>query len=407
MGFRQENRDTPHIPFRYLSLGRNMNNLKFKKEEFDTNRKEIAKAEALWDKNFPKEYVDFLLKYNGAIVYPTWPNLGPENKTEIWGIERFFSVGDLIIQKQYPMTYTLHNIDEENFEEYNLDPNELLVFAQGDRGIYFLNLSKDEFSQIYIANFSGGDGISKTNCNSFATFLESLGQPEWSDEEFNPNFEFSNDYNSGMKVLRTHLYYTPEKPELGLKRFKEVFKYVGEIMPNENGYPTIAQKYVDDRPKLEYLLKEGCSKEGLLRYSRNPETIKFLIDELKLDINKEYKGRYPLQTYLTPGSTYDIKVKYELMDKMLEMRIDMDWSINGKQVNGEDDLPMIEKLRKLHRDYLKFEEKDKQWWIKNGKPSGHNPFLKSKRIEEKLGINQENENWIDKILNKITRGNNR
>lgn len=381
-----------------------MNSIKIKKEEFDTTRAEIARAEALWDKNFPKDYVEFLLQYNGAITYPNWPNLGPKNKTEIWGVERFFSIGDVILQRLYPMSYSLHDIDEENFQEHNLNPKDILVFAQGERGIYFFDLSKDEYGQIYIANFSGGDGISKTNCNSFKIFLDSLGQPDWSDEEFNPNFEFSNDYNSGMKVLCSHLFFTPEKPELGLQRFKEVFKYTGEISPKENGYPTIAQKYVNDRIKLTHLLAEGCNKQGLLRYARNPETIKYLVEDLKLDINLIYKGRFPLQNYLTPTSTYDIKVKYELMDKILQMGIDMDWSIKGKQVSGEDDLSMIEKLRKLHNGYWEYEKKDKEWWVKNGRPSGHKQFVRSELIEKKLGISTGN-SWIENILSKIKRSN--
>ena len=77
-----------------------MKSIKIKKEEFDTNRETIAKAESLWDKNFPKEYVEFLLENNGGVVYPNNPNLGPENKTEIWPIERFFSIGDIIIQRK-------------------------------------------------------------------------------------------------------------------------------------------------------------------------------------------------------------------------------------------------------------------------------------------------------------------
>ena len=89
-----------------------MNSIKIKKEEFDTSRAEIAKAEALWDKNFPKDYVDFLLQYNGAITYPNWPNLGPDNKTEIWSVERYFSIGDIIIQKLYPMTYTFMTLNQ-------------------------------------------------------------------------------------------------------------------------------------------------------------------------------------------------------------------------------------------------------------------------------------------------------
>lgn len=118
-----------------------------------------------------------------------------------------------------------------------------------------------------------------------------------------------------------------------------------------------------------------------------------------MDINKIYKGRYPLQNYLNPTSTYDIKVKYQLLADLLEMGIEMDWSIKGTQVSGEPDLPMLKKLEILHEKYLKYEIDDKNWWVKNGKPSGHTPFKRSKLIEEKLGLT-DNRNWFSKIFNK-------
>lgn len=397
-----------------------MNNIKIKKEEFDTTREEIAKAEALWDKNFPKDYVEFLLEYNGAITYPNWPNLGPDNKTEIWSVERYFSIGDIIIQKLYPMTYTLHDIEPENFEEHNLDPENIVVFAQGERGIYFFNLSNEEYGQIYIANFSGGDGISRTTCKSFSKFLNSMGLPEWDKEAvLNPNFEFSNDYNSSMKIMQWHMFYTPNKPELGFQRFKEVFEYTGDIMPSEDGYPSIIQKYVDERLKLNYLIDQGCSTNGLLTRTNRAETIEYLVNELNLDINEPYKNRYPLQNYLSKG--YNAQFAYEELHKLLETEIEIDWTIKGKLYNGDDDLPMLEKLGILHEEYLKLKKNENEFQKKYKRPSGRPPFIRSKLIEEKLGIqedlknsikqekdeNDKEENWIGKLLKRITRGNNR
>ena len=379
-----------------------MNNIKVKKEEFDTTRAEIAKAEALWDINFPKDYVEFLLQYNGGITYPNWPNLGPENKTEIWGIERFFSIGDVIIQKLYPMIYTLHDIDEEYFREHNLNPKNILVFAQGERGIYFFNLSSEEFGQIYIANFSGGNGISRTSCNSFTRFLNSLGLPDWNNKaEINLDFEFSTDYHFSMKVMQWHLFFTPDKPELGFKRFKEVFEYTGNIMPKEDGYLSIIEAYVDDRLKLNYLIEQGCSTDGLLTSAKRADTIEYLVKELKLDINKKYKNRYPLQNYLSEG--FNAQFAYEELHKLLETGIEIDWNIKGKLYNGEDDLPMVEKLRILHEKYLKL--KDENMLRKNyNRPNGRPLFIESKLIESILGINQ-NDNWIDELLNKIMKSN--
>lgn len=378
-----------------------MNHIKIHKEEFDTNQEEIARAEEIWKKKFPKDYVEFLLQNNGAVIYPNWPNLGPENKTEIWGVERFYSIGDVITQKLYPMTYTLHDIDKENFEEHNLTPDNILVFAQGERGIYFLNLDNEEHGHIYIANFSGGDGISKTSARSFSEFIESLGIPEWDEDGIDDNFEFSNEYHSGLKVLQWHMYYTPEKPELGFQRFKEVFEYIGDVIPSEEGYPTIAQKYVDDRLKLDYLLQNGCSTNGLLTSANQAKTIQYLVKELNLDINEKYKNRYPLQNYLSPG--YSPQFRYEVINELLEMGIEMDWSIKAKLINGEDDLPMIEKLRVLHEKYIELKLEEEEFHKKHNRPSGKSPFIKSELIEEKLGITKKN--WISRIL-KTARGDN-
>lgn len=270
-----------------------INHIKVHKEEFDTNREEILKAENIWGSKFPEEYVNFLLQYNGAVVYPNWPNLGSKNKTEIWGVERFFSIGDVILQKLYPMTYTLHDIDKENFEEYNLNPEKILVFAQGERGIYFFNLESEEHSHVYIENLSGGDGISKTSANSFSEFIGAFGIPEWDEEGLNENFEFSNEYHSGIKLMQWHMFYTPNEPELGFQRYKEVFEYFENISTTKDGHPNIIYKYVDDRLKLEYLLNKGFDTSSLLRGAKKAETIHYLVNELKLDINICDNGRYP------------------------------------------------------------------------------------------------------------------
>ena len=382
-----------------------MNNIKIKKEEFDTNRAEIAKAEAIWDKNFPNDYVEFLLQYNGAITYPNWPNLGPDNKTEIWEVERFFSIGDVIIQKLYPMTYTLHDIDEESFHEHNLDPKNILVFAEGERGIYFFNLSSEEYGQIYIANFSGGDGISRTSCNSFSNFLNSLGFPEGDDKvEIDLDFEFSTDYNSSIKVMQSHMFYTPDKPKLGFQRFKEVFDYYEQTTSTNDGFKGIAYNYVDDRLKLNYLLQKGCETDNLLRGAKKADTIEYLVKKLKLNINRMDNGIYPLQNYLIDRPDYYAKQNYELIDELLKRDIPLDWSIKAKTYDGNDGPSMLDKLLTLHKKYLDMIAKEEEFQNQYKRPSGIPPFIKSELIEEKLGIKID-DNWINNILRKISRGN--
>ncbi|WP_028979868.1 SMI1/KNR4 family protein [Sporocytophaga myxococcoides] len=363
-----------------------MKNIKIFKEEFDTNLKEIERAEEVWKAQFPSDYKVFLLQYNGGVPYPNCPTISSENNSELWPVNRFFSIGDVIIQKEHPMTYTLHDIDKEDFERLNLNNEYLLVFALGERGVYIMNLNSEDFGQIYFANYSGGDGIIKVNTNSFSEFINSLDMPKWTEEEYDPDFQLTKHYYSSNKIFQDYLYHTPNNPSLGFNRFKEVFAVLGDIQPPEDGYPNIPQKYVHDKLKLEYLLEQGCKTDGLLRYANNAGIIKYLIVEKGLDINEIYKGRYPLQSYLTSTAKYEIKKKYELIHDLLELGIEMDWSIKGIKVDGSPDLPMIEKLKVLHDEYLQYEIDDKNWWIKNGKPSGHVPFKRSALIEQKLGI---------------------
>lgn len=366
--------------------------MKVYKEENDTNLNEIRRAEKIWKTKFPKEYVDFLIKYNGLVTYPNYPTISVENNSTLWAIERFLSIGDIILQKQYPMSFSLYDIEKEDLKEYNLKAKNLLTFAIGERGSYFMDLAprkfltfkRNNFGQIYFCNFSGGDGIVRTNTNSFAAFIDSLDYGDG--HEYDPDFKLTKLGYSSNKIFQSYLFNTPNNPQLGLSRFKEVFQILGDIQPPENGYPNIIQKYVHDRLKLDYLLENGCSTDGLLRYARNAETIKYLVEEKRLDINKKYKGRYPLQNYLTPTSTHDVKVKYELITKLLEMGIEIDWSIKETQLDGKSDLTMIEKLEALHMKYLEYETYDKNRWIKSGKPNGYIPFIRSKLIEKKLGI---------------------
>lgn len=382
-----------------------MKQLKIKKEEFDTNHETIAKAESLWENNFPKDYVEFLLKNNGGVVYPNNPNLGPENKTEIWPIERFFSIGDIIIQKKHQMTYGLQDAYEEDLDEFNLSLENILVFAKGERGVYFFNLAENEFGHIYIANFSGGDGISRTCASTFSNFMNSIGMAKWDDREYDPNFKFVETYHTGIKVMQWYMFHTPNNPSEGFERFKQVFEYYEQTTTTKDGYKGIAYKYVDDRIKLTYLLEKGCQTDNLLRGAKKADTIDYLVNELKLDINKIDNGRYPIQNYLTDRPDYYAKQNYELIDELLKRKIPLDWSIQTKTYDGKEEPPTIDRLLNLHNKYQEMIVKEQEFQNKYKRPSGVPPFIKSELIEEKLGIKQQNDNWIDKILNKITRGN--
>jgi hypothetical protein len=381
-----------------------MNKVKFYKEEFDTNISEIAEAESLYDRNFPEEYKQFLLRNNGGISYPSFPTIATHKGFALWDIEMFHSVGYIIVRKHQINNSEYPEHEEYELDKYGLKNENLLSFALGERGWYFMDLSIEEKGQLYFCNYSDGDGIVKIETNSFNKFLESLGFSEWSEIEYNPNFEFSTIHYSSNKIFRHHLFSTPFDPSIGVKHFSKVFKFFGNKQPQENGYLNVIQQYVYDREKLDFLLDQGCSTEGLLLRAYTFDSIKYLVNELNLDINESIDGRYPLQNYLSPSSTADVKNKYELIHKLLDSKIDINWSVKGKLYNGEPDVPVLEKLMNLNKQYWDYEKSDKDWWIKNGRPSGHIPFIRSEHIDRMLGI-KKNTNWVDKLLDRITRGN--
>lgn len=357
-----------------------MKQLQIIKEEFDTNTSEIERLEALYGFKLPVDYKDFLLKNNGCVIYPNYPTISNEKNYDLFSLERFLSVGDIILQKQHPLYFTNYNDQSEGGELNKLNKDHHLIFAFTDRGgMYFFDLSPENFGQIYYGHHCGT--MVKINTNSFTSFINSFDHYPSQSDTIDQNYVFKLHY-SQYKIFQNDLFYTPHKPELGLQRFKEVFEINGDFQPTENGYPNVPQKYVNDKSKLDFLLSMGCSKLGLLNYAKDAHIVKYLIQDIGLDINEPYKGRFPLQNFLTPGSGNDCNIKYKLMDELLGMDLEMDWDIQGKLWNGERDLTFIDKLQKLHYEYYKNEEGEKQW---NG--NSFVPYKRSELIEKKLESN--------------------
>lgn len=357
-------------------------------EEFGTDNESIVRVEGRWGSVFPADYKAFLLLHNGGVPFPNFPGALAEEGSELWPIERFLSLGDIELQKSYPIRYSLQDADEAELQAHNLKLDELLVFAIAERGVYCLNLARDSGNEIYFVNFSDGDGIVRVHAPSFADLFDSLTFSQWVDDDDPYRLQTGIRYPD-KKILQSYFFDTPGNPESGLNRFKEVFDLCGDIQPPEDGYPTIAQRYVHDRLKLEFLIEKGCNTDGLLNYAQNADTVCYLVKEKKLDINTSYKGRYPLQNYLSAMSTYDVKLRYELIAELLDQGIDMDWSINGTQIDGTPDLPMIQKLEQLQIRYREFEDSERENCKKSGNPEQHKPFPGSRLIEQKLGFHSE------------------
>lgn len=368
-----------------------MKDIQIQKEEFDINMDKIREAEKIWEFKFPEEFSAFLLKHNGGVTDICYPTIGAENNAELWEIVRFLSIGDIILQKKYLMEYTWnHEHDEYDLDELNLKKENLLTFAIAERGCYYINL--DSSGQIYFCNYAGGDGIVKVNTNSFKEFVNSLEFPSWYEVVGTADPKLVKEYNPLYKLRKSRLFETPNQPQLGFERFKEVFEVFGEIEPSEEVYTQIANHYVYDRLKIDYLIERGCSTDGLLCNAPNIETIKYLVEERGLDINKRYNDRYPLQKYLIPGFS-GVQGAYLLISDLLEYGVELDWSVIGNKSDGTPDLPLLKKLELLNEKYLQEEIKDKDWWAKNGRPNQHVPFKHCKLIEEKIRIYKESEEY--------------
>lgn len=310
-----------------------MQQLSFNQEEFPATIEQINQAEKVWGVSFPQEYKSFLLVQNGGEVYPNIPAITftVSGNWELWGIDRFCSIGDLMLQKQYPMGYTWHTEhDEEVLKKYNLNIEYLLTFAIAERGCYYLNLAEEQYGQIYFACYQDWAGLVKLETRSFNEFLGSLGP--------SPYFEFEG-FQKSRKIYDKRFFYTPMQPELGLTRFNEVLAYFGDA--NSKGQDsdwTVIQHYANIDPYdemgnyiLDFLLKQGGKTDGLLLKARTIETILKLVKQYGADINQAYKGRYPLQMYTSKSSWAIAKENYELMDKLLQTDIELDLTVKDSQ----------------------------------------------------------------------------
>ena len=177
------------------------------------------------------------------------------------------------------------------------------------------------------------------------------------------------------KLKAWRLFDTPDNSLLGFERFKEVFEVFGDIDASEDMYSQIANAYVYDRIKIEYLIDKGCSTDGLLYNATNIKTIKYLVEEKGLDINKSYNGKYPIQNYLIPNLS-GINGAYLLISDLLEYGIELDWSVIVKNYDGTPDIPLLKRLELLNEKYWQDEVHGKR----------------CKLIEEKIRIYKSQEN---------------
>ena len=143
-----------------------------------------------------------------------------------------------------------------------------------------------------------------------------------------------------------------------------------------------------------------------LLFSRgiNLDSILFIVKDLGININHSYEGRFAIHNLLTPESTADIKVKYQLIHDLIDSGIEVDWSVIGKQFNDGDNVTALERLKSLNNQYREYEKEEIKRYGGKGLPHGSIPFFRSSHIE-RLITNKPKLSWKNKIIKRITRGN--
>ncbi len=353
------------------------------KEEFDAKQSDIKYAEEVWGASFPKEYKDFLLKFNGGIIFPDFPKIKIDSEWQLWPINRIFSIGDLILQKEGKMNYPcLPPQGEYNQIKYDVDFEKLITFAEAERGLYYLNLDSNDFSQIYFACYSDWDGFVRVETNSFNEFINSL-------KSYSGQKSIKYPSGEGNKVYKKWLFESETAPNLGLKRFSEVYDYYKTNLEDGSAYRSVIQHYTNYPPNfLEFLIKKGEDIEGLLISAKKIEMIKPLIENHGLDFNKPYNGIFPIQV-LTGIDEITYKSDFELIHKLLENNIEIDWNVklDTSKMNNWDKKTPLERLANLHKYYYQSKEKKEKWWKEiDYKPKESEKYIQSVLIDKLINI---------------------
>ncbi len=296
---------------------------------------------------------------------------------------------------------------EDDLIRHNLNSQNLLKFAFAERGWYFMNLSEDDYGQLYFCDYSGGDGIVRIKTKSFKEFVNSLIIPEWSDDTYDFKRESKLKDYIPYKITQPKYFSTPFQPEIGLNHFKNCYRYFISKKPTEDRLKNLAISYVNNREILKFLLDNGHNPNQLLFGHRiNFDTVLFLVNDLGIDLNKPFDGRFAIHNLLNPTSTADIKVKYQLIHDIIDAKVNIDWSVIGKQLQDGENITALERLKLLNSKYRNYENEEMKRYGERGLPHGSKPFFRSNHIEDVLS-NKKELSWKSRLVNRITRSNKR
>jgi hypothetical protein len=360
-------------------------------DEPNTNRNEIGKIESLLDRKLPTEYIDFLLAYNGASCFPNRPSISTinmETKNDyLFPIERFLSVGDILNYKTNNCWFDFtDHIPNEDLDNFSLNRNNLMIFAVGYRGNYLLNLDEHDYSRVYFSCYSGCDGLSKLETNSFNEFLESLSIEDGLNEDDIKKIKNYRLSTSGNKCFSPHFFYHGDDySKIYLDRFIECYNHIHEKSLNHKPHTTtLLETWMNYPLVIKYLLSRGHKPHGL-KYAKHYEIIKLLtndnLEELYvLDIQGEH-------TYDAPISRFSKSTKhYEVFHEFLINNENINW--NFKDLKG---MTVFENLIEMTKRYYEEKEKIREQYKRNGQLNELKPYFRSKIIDN--FINNDKKFW--------------
>jgi len=351
-------------------------------EESNTNRIEVGKIESLFNKNLPSEYVHFLLTYNGASCFPNRPSIktiNMETKMDtLFPIDRFLSTGDIINYKTNNCWFDFtDHIPDEDLENFNLDRSSLLIFALGERGNYLINLAEDDYSRIYFSCYSGCDGLSKIETNSFNDFLESLSIEE---DLSNEDIKELKDYRltiMGHKCFSPHYFYHGNNfSKIYFQRFTECYEFIHEdSLKLKSKTRTLLETWMSHPEVVKYLFNRGHEPIGL-KYAEHYETIKLLTTE---NLKELYElDVYENNTYDAPICRYSKSTKhYKVFHEFLANKNEIDWDFEDLSGNS-----ILVNLTEMVTKYYREKEKLREQYKRSGQLDELEPYFKSKLIDD-------------------------
>jgi hypothetical protein len=295
-------------------------------DEHKVSKAQIENYSKRFNRRLPVDYVRFLINFNGGSIYEP-------STAYVWRfpIQRFFSLGDLVLQEQTNVGYNDWEwMSKDEHLKLDYGYKDLLPIAQCEQGTIMLSLNNDEFGNIYHSHYTGGEGVEKGRFKSFGELLKNYEIPE----NETPKSEEEH-YYAGRKLFEEQFFWTRENLNLGFERFKEVYNFYDN--PNykepEPFNTSIIQNYLHHKLIFKFLIEEGAEAKGLFNQTMNFEMIEFLSTEMGLDINEPYNGYHPIITWSSCGhnSNSHIKSHKELMDKILSSNLPIDYSIKDKE----------------------------------------------------------------------------